>query len=153
NSINNGLLQLAAQYVGIPVVPISVGYSLLSEDFARLRYAVKIARPGLIYADDGAVFERALRALSATGAELVVERNAPSGLPVTLFDALLATTPTAAVAAAFDAVGPNTVAKLLFTSGSTGMPKAVINLQRMICSNQTGTDPVWPFVLRKPPVL
>ena len=82
----------------------------------------------------------------------MVGRNPPAGLAATSFDALLATEPTAAVDAAFAAVGPDTVAKLLFTSGSTGMPKAAVNTQRMICSNQAGTDQVWPFVHSKPQI-
>jgi len=149
NSIDNALLQLAASYVGVPIAPISVGYSLLSEDFARLRHVIGIARPGLIFAEDGRPFARALATLADVGAELVVGCNPPEGLATTPFAALLATEPTDAVEAAFAAVGPDTIAKLLFTSGSTGMPKAAVNTQRMICSNQAGTDQVWPFVRRK----
>jgi feruloyl-CoA synthase len=149
NSVDNALLQLAANYVGVPIAPISVGYSLLSEDFARLRHVIGIAGPGLIYAEDGRPFARALAALAGVGAELVVGRNPPEGLATTPFAALLATEPADAVDAAFAAVGPDTIAKLLFTSGSTGMPKAAVNTQRMICSNQAGTDQVWPFVKRK----
>jgi feruloyl-CoA synthase len=183
NGTDNALLQLAAMHVGIPVAPISPAYSLLSADHAKLRSILEQVRPGLIYAEGGAAYARALAALpeGADGAEVVVSANPPDGdggrseggghrsgrqegdsgsgaggsrgRRVTRFAELLAAAPGPVVAARFAAVGPDTVAKILFTSGSTGTPKGVINTQRMLCSNQQAIAQGWPFLAERPPVI
>jgi feruloyl-CoA synthase len=153
NGIENGLLQLGAMYAGIPVVPTSPAYSLMSQDFGKLRHVFDLIRPKLVFAADGGMFAKALGALDLDGAEVVVARNAPEGLGVTAFAALAGTAPTGAVDAALSQVGPDTVAKILFTSGSTGLPKGVLNTHRMLCSNQQAIAQIWPFITRRPPVL
>jgi feruloyl-CoA synthase len=126
---------------------------LLSGDFGKLKYVFDLVRPKIVFADDGNVFGNALEALDLDRATLVVKRNVPPGVEAALLDELLATEPTSAVETAFSGVGPDTIGKILFTSGSTGMPKGVINTQRMMCSNQQAMAQVWPFLTRRPPIL
>jgi feruloyl-CoA synthase len=153
NGIDHALLALGAMQVGVPVAPISTAYSRLSQDFAKLRSVRDVLEPGLIFADDGALYGRAIAALGLRDAELVVSANPPAGLQATEFAALLSTAPGPDVAAAEAAVGPDTVAKILFTSGSTGEPKGVINTQRMLASNQQMYAQVMPFLAERPPII
>jgi feruloyl-CoA synthase len=153
NSVEHGLLMLACLHVGIPIASISPAYSLVSSDFVKLAQVVDTVRPGLIYVADQARFARALSAVRHlhTATLVVGSDRAPTdgALSFALFSERR---PSAAVERAFRAVSPDTVAKLLFTSGSTDEPKAVINTQRMLCSNQQAILEHWPF-LREPPVL
>lgn len=135
NSLEHALMTLAAQQAGAPAAPVSPAYSLLSQDHAKLKYIFGLIRPGVVLVQDGVQFERALKALDLTGVKLVHVDRAPEGFESTAWSDLIATRVTPAVQAAVDALTPDSVGKLLFTSGSTGMPKAVINTQRMMCAN------------------
>ena len=135
----------------MPVVPISVAYSLMSADHARIRSIAELVEPGLVFADDAGAFGAALDAVAPRGAETLIARgDRPGALRL---DDLLATAPGATLDDAFAAVGADTIAKLLFTSGSTAMPKGVINTHRMLCSNQAMLRQIWPFLDDEPPIL
>ncbi|HET9268004.1 MAG TPA: feruloyl-CoA synthase [Vicinamibacterales bacterium] len=152
NSIEHALLALAAMYVGVPYAPIAPAYSLQATEFGTLRQVFDRMKPGLVFAAEGAKFERALKDTLPAGAELVVSSSEPADLSFTSF-AALQVAPSAAVDAARDRVNGDTIAKVLFTSGSTGKPKGVINTQRMLCSNQVMIRSHFRFLADEPPVL
>jgi feruloyl-CoA synthase len=138
NGIDHALLALGAMHVGVPAVPVSPAYSLMSKDFAKLRAIFELVRPGLVYAADPARFASALDAVRA--------RATPAA-------ELLSAAPTSRVDEAFARIGADTIAKILFTSGSTGTPKGVINTHRMLCANQQMHAQAWQFLEDRPPVL
>jgi feruloyl-CoA synthase len=153
NDLEHLTLALAAMWVGVPYAPISAAYSLLSQDHAKLRHIVQTLTPGLVFASDGAPFARAIEAVVAPDVEVVLTRGTLEGRPSTPFGALLAPEPAAAEAAAHAQVGADTIAKFLFTSGSTKQPKGVINTQRMLCSNLQMIRQAFAFLADEPPVL
>ncbi|MEN9628359.1 MAG: putative feruloyl-CoA synthetase, partial [Pseudomonadota bacterium] len=135
NSIEHALFTLAAMQARLPVAPISTAYSLLSQDHAKLKHAFALVQPAVVLVQDGVPFGKALAALDLGDTTLVHVDRAPEGRPSAAFADWLQTPVTAEVAASVALITPDTVGKLLFTSGSTGMPKAVINTQRMMCAN------------------
>src|SRR6185312_7164105 len=152
NDIEHALIGLAAMTIGVPFAPVSPAYSLMSSDFGKLRAMLDLLTPGLVFAADGAIFARALAHVSPD-AERVVTRNPPPDRQATLFADLLGAEDTAGITAAYAHVTPDTIAKFLFTSGSTGHPKAVINTHRMLCSNQAMLASGFCFVEDEPPVV
>ncbi len=135
NSLEHALLTMAGMQAGIPVAPVSPAYSLMSQDHAKLKFIFNLINPGVLFVQDGALFQRALKALELKDVVVVHGDRPAEGVPSRAWSELEATQPTAAVERALVAVGPKTIGKLLFTSGSTGMPKAVINTQEMMCAN------------------
>src|SRR4029077_3875798 len=153
NDIEHALLGLAAMHVGIPYAPISVPYSLLSKDFGKLKTIIEVLAPGLVFAANGTAFARAIAAAVPPGVEIAVTANPPGDRPATLFVELTSVPPRPAVESAHANVGPDTIAKILFTSGSTGQPKGVINTQLMLCANQAMIRCGLAFVADEPPVI
>ena len=153
NGIEHALLALAAMHVGVPYAPLATAYSLQAREYGTLREILGRLEPGLVFAAEGRDYERALAAVLAPGAELVTSVSAPERIAATPFATLAETRATSAVDAACARVGPDTLAKILYTSGSTGHPKGVANTQRMLCSNQAMLEAVFPFLAEEPPVL
>ena len=152
NSLNFAVLQLAAMQVGIPAMPVSPAYSLMSKDFAKVRYVCDSFTPSLIYVEDAALFKPALAAVKPA-ATIVATKNADAIAGAIPFDDLLAAEPGEAVERAYAAVTNDSIGKILLTSGSTGLPKGVINTQRLMCSSVTQIGQVWPFLYDEPPAI
>ena len=160
NDLEHLTLALGAMWVGVPWVPVSPAYSLLSQDHGKLRHILGLTTPGVVFAATSA-FARAIEAAAPAGARVVLPdaaalelgRDDIGGRPVTRWSALLDTTPTARTDRAQAATGPDTIVKFLFTSGSTKHPKGVINTHRMLCANQQMLRQAMPFMADESPVL
>ena len=150
NSLEHGLLGMACAYVGIPFAPVSPAYALVSTDHGKLRDIAALLNPGAIFADRGQAFGAALAAIAAPDRAVINDRDPVAGAHV--FGDLLRGDPAGADAARA-ALGPDTVVKYLFTSGSTGSPKAVINTNGMICAMQAMVRDCYRFLNRTPPVV
>jgi feruloyl-CoA synthase len=153
NSIDHALIAFGALYAGIPFCPVSPAYSLISKDYGKLSYLMKLLTPGLVFADDAGKFAGALSANVSAATEIAASRGTVAGREVTMLADLLATLENPDLDRTHDAIGPDTVAKFLLTSGSTGNPKAVINTQRMLCANQVMLRETLAFLKDEPPVI
>ncbi len=153
NDLEHALLALGCLVAGVPYVPTSPPYSLISQDYDKLKHVLKTVTPGLVFAADGARYGKAIAATVGADVEVVLTAGQLEGRASTAFDTLAATPATAAVDAAMAATGPDTIVKFLFTSGSTKLPKAVINTQRMWCANQQQMAQSMPVLAEAPPVL
>jgi len=153
NDIEHLQVALGAMYAGIPYCPVSPAYSLLSQDFAKLRHVCGLLQPGLVFVSDAAAYQRAIEAVLPAETPLISVRGEVPGRTRVSFDSLRKTPSGAEAEAAFDATGPDSIAKFLFTSGSTKLPKAVITTQRMLCANQQMLLQTFPVFGEEPPVL
>ncbi len=153
NDLEHALLALGCLYAGVAYCPTSPAYSLVSQDYDKLKHVIKTLTPGMVFASDALRYSRAMLATVAEDVELVCTNGTVPGRDTTSFAALMATEPTPAIDAAMAATGPDTIAKFLFTSGSTKMPKAVINTQRLWCANQAQMTASMPVLAEKDLVL
>jgi feruloyl-CoA synthase len=135
NSIEHALMTQAAMQARHPAAPVSPAYSLMSQDHAKLKYLFDLIKPALVMVQDGPTFEKALKALDLDGVIVVHVTRPCENIESIAFADLAATAITRDVTESIAKIAPDTVGKLLFTSGSTGMPKAVINTQEMMCAN------------------
>ncbi|HXL13407.1 MAG TPA: feruloyl-CoA synthase [Bradyrhizobium sp.] len=145
NSIDHALFALAAMHVGVPTAAISPAYSLMSKDFDKLKRMICLLEPGAIYVSSVIPFAPALAAIKSLHTATIVSSDADGGDAIS-FRSVVAASETSAVTKAFAAVTPDTIAKFLFTSGSTGTSKAVINTQHMLTSSQQAKAQIWPFL-------
>ncbi|QKV20084.1 feruloyl-CoA synthase [Oricola thermophila] len=151
NGVDHGLLSLAAQYAGIPVVPVAEQYALIPGAHDRLRHVIDLVRPSLAYAVDAGEYAEAIALKELEGVEIVASR--PGSSRATPFDDLLRGDAGIDVDAVHAGVGPDSVVKILMTSGSTSHPKGVPTTHRMMCVNQTQMADALPFLRERPPVI
>ncbi|AQQ07493.1 feruloyl-CoA synthetase [Roseibium algicola] len=151
NGVDHGILALAAQYVGVPVVPVAEQYSLIHGAHGRLREAINLIKPKMAYVVDADQYGEALNLEDLASVEIVASR--PGCRNVTAFADLLKGDGSVDVDSAFAAVTPDTVGKILMTSGSTSSPKGVLTTHRMMCVNQAQLADSMPFLRKRPPVI
>jgi len=153
NDLEHALLSLGCLVAGVPFCAASPAYSTISQDFEKLRHILTTLTPGLVFASDAKRYGKAIEAAVGKDIEVVLHSGEIAERATTTFENLLATQATPAVDTAMQATGPDTIAKFLFTSGSTKLPKAVVNTQRLWCANQQQMTQSMPVLAQTPPVL
>ena len=160
NSLEHALIAIGAMTVGIPYCSVSTAYSLLSQDFEKLKHIFATITPGFVYASDWEKYGKAIN--SVINSNLVIVTNNIADKPINTpaiakkhlkFNDLYAPTINSKLAAAIGSTGPETIVKFLFTSGSTKLPKGVINTQKMICANVQQITQSIPVMAHEPMVL
>jgi feruloyl-CoA synthase len=153
NDLNHALLVLGCLYAGIPHCTVSTAYSTISQDFGKLRHVVQTITPGLVFASNGATFGRAIQSTLAAEVKVVLADGSIEGRHTLRFDDLLHTLPTEAVDANHATITGDSVAKFMFTSGSTKLPKAVIVTHSMWSTNLQQMNQSMPVLTEDPLVL
>ena len=153
NGVDHALLSFAAQYIGVPTVPLAEQYSLIEEAHGRLAYAIEKVRPAFAFVDDAGRYHEALSRPEFEDIEIIAGKTAGAPRKVIPFADIMKGDSAVDLAEAHSSVGPDTLAKLLFTSGSTSNPKAVMTTQKMMCANQSQMASVLPFIKERPPVI
>ena len=155
NSLEHAMMALGCLYAGVPYCPVSTAYSLISHDFEKLRHVLGVLTPGLVLVSDASKYTKAVQAAVAADCAVVAVTGTVDGRETIAYCTLAITPATAAVDAAQAAITPDTIAKFLFTSGSTKLPKGVINTHRMLCANQQQIAECTPDLANpnKPPIL
>ncbi len=154
NGIDHALIMLAALYVGIPIAPIAPAYALQSNDYAKLSYAFELLTPGMVVVDDGVLYRQPIEHALKLDVPVIALRNASASRNLRNLGSLKGSgSHRNNVREAAARVGRETIAKFLFTSGSTGMPKAVINTHGMICCNSQMKRQVAPCLEEEPLVM
>jgi feruloyl-CoA synthase len=151
NSIEHALMTMAAMQARVPAAPVSPAYSLMSHDHVKLKYLFGLIKPAVVMVQDGPMFQKALEALDLDGVTVIHVARPCEGIKSIAFADLAATPVSAEVGDSIASITPDSVGKLLFTSGSTGMPKAVINTQKMMCANAAMMMQVRPRDPNAPP--
>src|SRR5574343_125192 len=152
NSLEHALMALGCMVAGIPFTPVSPPYSLISVDYDKLKHVLRTVTPGLVFAQDTR-YAKAIAATVGDDMDIVMAEGGVDGRQVSSFSELCATPVTDAVDKAMAATGPDTIVKFLFTSGSTKLPKAVINTHRLWCANQQQMTQSMPVITEQPLVL
>ena len=151
NSLDHALLSLGAQYAGVPTVPLAEQYSLIPEAHDRLVYVLNKVRPTMAFVDDAARYGAAISRPELEGVEIIASLTDNAPVKVTPFAELLRGDSGVDLAGVHAKVGPETLAKILFTSGSSSDPKGVLTTQKMMCTNQAQMASVLPFLKERPP--
>ncbi|MCO6411096.1 feruloyl-CoA synthase [Hoeflea alexandrii] len=151
NSLDHALLSLGAQYAGVPTVPLAEQYSLITEAHDRLVYVLNKVRPAMAFVDDASRYGAAISRPELEGVEIVASLTDDAPVKVTPFAELLRGDDSVDLVGVHAKVGPETLAKILFTSGSSSDPKGVLTTQKMMCANQAQIASVLPFLKERPP--
>jgi feruloyl-CoA synthase len=153
NDLEHLQLACAAMYLGVPYCPASPAYSLVAQDYGKLQHICQLLQPGLVFAAEGQGYARAIEAVIPQATPVMLTTGEVPGRQTLTFASLLNETDCTEADKAFAASGPESIAKFLFTSGSTKLPKAVVTTQRMLCANQQMLLQTFPVFAEEPPVL